>query len=186
MKKQLLILPLLMISLQIFSQEDMNTGIIYGKTHAYSLTAPDGWILDNKSGVKQGLYAVFYKKGSSWQNAETVMYTNTGSLENPAHTSLEQLIKYDMDDFRKQYKDLNISDGENIVIKNNIVAKIKYLSGKSYGNFEAIAYIDAGKNGIMIVMSARTKEGFDSSLSAFETLVKSYFHIADNVTIEKK
>ncbi len=76
MKKQLLVLALLMIILKIFSQEDMQTGIIYGKNFAYSLTSPEGWILDNKSGVKQGLYAVFYKKGLSWQNAETVMYAN--------------------------------------------------------------------------------------------------------------
>jgi hypothetical protein len=172
--------------LQIFAQEDMKTGIIYGDNHAYSLTAPDGWILDNKSGVSQGLYAVFYKKGLSWQTAETVMYTNTASLEESPHKSIDELMKYDLDNFKKQYNDLEIREGSDINLNNNKTAKVKYLSGKSYGNFEAIAYIDANKNGILIIMSSRTKEGFDASLAAFESLVKSYFYIADKVTFEKK
>ncbi len=186
MKRHLMFMACLMVSLQSFTQEDMKTGIIYGNNHAFSLTAPDDWILDNKSGVNQGLYAVFYKKGLSWKNAETVMYANTASLENPPHTTLDELIKYDTDNFKKQYKDLDIRDGNNIELSNNKTAKVRYLSGKSYGNFEAIAYIDAGKNGIMIIMSSRSKEGFDNSLIAFQSLVKSYLYIADKVTIENK
>ena len=44
-----------------------NSGIIYGENHAFTLTAPTGWVLDNTSGAKQGLQAVFYPEGSSWQ-----------------------------------------------------------------------------------------------------------------------
>ena len=60
------------------------------------------------------------------------------------------------------------------------------LSGNTYGNYEAMAYIDAGKTGIMIVMSSRTKEGFDNSLQAFESLVRSYVFVANEVIIEYK
>jgi hypothetical protein len=150
------------------------------------LTAPKGWILDNTSGVNQGLYAVFYKKGKSWKSAEVVMYTNAASLEDSVHRNLDKLIKYDIDNFNNHYSGLKITDEKDIVIKNDLVAKIKYLSGKSYGNYEAMAYIDAGTNAIMIILSSRTQVGFENSLSAFEDLVKSYFKIADKVTIEKK
>lgn len=164
----------------------MKTGIIYGNNHAFNLTAPDGWILDNKSGVNQGLYAVFYRKGDSWENAVTVMYANTASLEDKTHRTLDLLIKYDLDNFKSNYSGIKITDGNDIVIKDNIIAKVKYLSGKSYGNYEAMAYIDAGKTGIMIIMSSRTEDGFDSSLTAFENLVKSYFFMGEKVVIEKK
>ena len=172
--------------LLIFGQNDMKTGIIYGANHAYSLTAPDGWVLDNKSGVNQGLFAVFYKQGESWDKAETIMYTNTASLEDNAHRTLEQLIKYDLDNFKKKYSDIQIVDAKEIVIKGKVVAIVKYLSGKSYRNFEAMAYINAPKTGIMIVMSSRTKKGYDDSLIAFESLVRSYLFMADKVIIEKK
>lgn len=186
MKKLLTLLILLSFRLLIFGQGEMKTGIIYGSNHAYSLTAPDGWVLDNKSGVNQGLYAVFYKQGESWDKAGTVMYTNTASLEVNAQKSIEQLIKYDLDNFKKKYSDIQIVDAKDIVIKENVVAIVKYLSGKSYGNYEAMAYINAGKTGIMIIMSSRTKQGFDNSLSAFENLVKSYLFMADKVIIKKK
>jgi hypothetical protein len=63
-----------------FGQPEMNSGIIYGENHSYSLTAPDGWVLDNESGVNEGYFAVFYKKGESWAKGETVMYINTGAI----------------------------------------------------------------------------------------------------------
>lgn len=184
MKKYLILSLTLLISYTGFGQEDMQTGIIYGYNHAFSLTAPKGWVLDNKSAVKYGIYAVFYKKGESWANAETVMYVNTASFENSAHRTLEELINYDLDNFRKNYSNLEILDGKDIQIKDGISAKVKYLSGESYKNYEAIAYIAAKNTGIMIIMSSRTKDGFDKSLDAFEKLVKSYFYIADKVIID--
>lgn len=169
----------------LFGQEDMNSGIIYGDNHAFSLTAPAGWVLDNESGVGQGLDAVFFKKGESWEKAEIVMYVNTASLEDEAHKTMEQLIKFDIDNFISNYPGITVTDEKDIVIKKNVIARVKYMLGKSYGNFEAIAYIAAGKTGVMIVLSARTKEGFDDSLIAFEKLVKSYFFMTDKVNIKE-
>jgi hypothetical protein len=187
MRKLLLLSTLFFLNSALFGQDaDMRSGIIYGKNHAYSLTAPEGWILDNHSAVNEGLYAVFYKKGESWEKAKTVMYTNTSPFLDTLQNTIDKLIKYDCDNFKKHYKDIKISDGMDIQIKPGISAKVKYLSGESYGNFEAVAYIDAVKTGVMIVLSSRTQEGFTESLTAFESLVKSYFLIADNVEILKE
>lgn len=186
MKILITLIILLSIRLLTFGQDDMRSGIIYGNNYAFSLTAPEGWVLDNKSGVNQGLYAVFYEKGSSWDKATTVMYANTASFRDKEHRNLDKLIQYDMNVFKKNYPDVEFTDCDNIVIKENVIAKVKYLSGKSYSNFEAMAYIDAGKTGVMIVMSSRTKEGFNNSLNAFESLVKSYLFITSEVKIENK
>jgi hypothetical protein len=166
--------------------QDAKTGIIYGKNHAFSLTAPKGWVLDNKSGVSQGLHAVFYEEGQSWKDAVTVMYANTASLENDAHKTLDQLIEYDLNNFKKQYPGIIITDGKDVLIDDKILAKVKYLSGQTYGNYEAMAYINAGKTGVMIIMTSRTKEGFENSLTAFEALIKSYLFMSDKVMIDKK
>ncbi len=185
MKNILALLIFTLASLGLFSQNNMNTGIIYGKNHAFSLTAPEGWVLDNESGVSQGLHAVFYKKGETWADAIAVMYANTASLDDRAYKTLEQLIKYDLKNFKKNYHDIIVTDEKDIVIKDSVIAQVKYLSGKSYGNFEAMAYIDAGKTGIIIVMTSRTKDGFENSLTAFKSLVQSYFFLADNVLFNK-
>ena len=166
------------------AQQGPKTGILYGKDFAYQLTAPDGWVLDNKSGVKQGLHAVFYKEGFTWANAPVVMYANTASLKDKAHNSLEALVKYDSKKFKSSYKDLKITKGDPIKLagKNVIVKK---LAGKSYGNFEAIAYFQEGDLGIMVILSSRTQEGFESSLQGFQKLVQSYKKL-DLKVINKK
>src|SRR6187551_113558 len=129
MKVILTLVFLLLFRLILFGQDDARTGIIYGRNHAFSLTAPKGWVLDNRSGVSQGLHAVFYREGESWEKAITVLYANTASLEDQAHPTLEKLIKYDLDVFKNKYPDIRISEGKDISIKNNVLAKVKYLSG---------------------------------------------------------
>lgn len=186
MRPLLTLIFLLSFRLILVGQDEAKTGIIYGKNHAFSLTAPEGWVLDNKSGVSQGLYAVFYRKGESWAKAETVMYANTASLMNQKHTTLEQLIAYDLYNFKSNYADIVVTEGKEISIKEGVTAIVKYLSGKSYGNYEAMGYIDAGKTGVMIIMTSRTKEGFDNALAAFGDLVKSYFFMTDDVVSDKK
>ena len=169
-----------------FGQEGLNTGILYGENHAFSLTAPDGWVLDNQSGASQGLHAVFYEHGQSWRDATTVMYANTASLEDEAHKTLEELIKYDLDKFKNNYSDIQITGSKDITTKEGVIAKLKYLSGKSYGNYEAIPYIYAGKTGVMIILSSRAKDEFENSLTAFESLAKSYLFMADTVILDNK
>lgn len=182
MKQFLAILYFIFLSQFSFGQDEMGTRIIYGKDHAFSLTAPDGWVFDSKAGVNQGIHAVFYKEGETWADAETVMYVNTSSLDNE---DIGQLIRYDLSNFYKNYSDLKVEDAQPIQIDNKTTAIVKYLSGESYGNYEAIAYIDAGKTGVMIILSSRSKGGFENSLSDFETLVKSYFLLAMEVEYKK-
>lgn len=185
MKKLSILLVFLSLGFTLLGQqEDMNSGIIYGKNFAYTLTAPKGWELDNQSGVSQGIYAVFYRKGGSWANSETVMYANAAPLKGNQKT-VSQLIKNDEDNFKRNHPDIKITTGKDILIKNKVVARVRFFFGKSYGNYEAVAYIDAGTEGVMIVMTSRAKSGFENSLEAFKKLVQSYALISHHVIIEK-
>jgi hypothetical protein len=56
-------------------------GIVYGPKAAFSISAPQGWVLDNESGVNQGLPCVLYPKGESWADARTVMYAKIASTQ---------------------------------------------------------------------------------------------------------
>src|SRR4030088_993829 len=71
---------------------DNNSGIIYGQDHVFVLTAPKGWVLDNKSGVSQGLQAVFYPEGSSWKSGTVVMYANAYHKRNATEETLEKVV----------------------------------------------------------------------------------------------
>src|SRR5881392_4488071 len=64
-----------------FGQENYRGGIVYGPKAAFNISAPEGWVLDNKSGVEQGQPCVLYPKGSSWSDAKTVMYAKIASTQ---------------------------------------------------------------------------------------------------------
>src|SRR5688572_20672435 len=56
------------------TREAFSTGIVYGPKAAFKIKAPEGWVVDNKAGASQGLPCVLYPKGSTWAEADAVMY----------------------------------------------------------------------------------------------------------------
>lgn len=163
--------------------DEMNSGILYGPNFSYTLSAPKGWILDNESGVSQGLSAVFYPKGSSWSKGQTVAYTRV--VKKNDQLTVSDIIIADINDFKSESPALKVEDAKAIDLGKGKTAIIKYFSNDSHGNHEALAYIDEAKSVVMIVLTARAKQDFDSSLGAFQGLVGSYFFITDKVNIQR-
>ena len=190
MSKQLItILALIFLIVSVSAQKKAepdkaeNTGIIYGNNHSYKLTAPKDWLLDNKSGVSQGLHAVFYPQDSSWRDGIAVMYTNVSQKMNKAE-SAKETIERDIANFKKGSPKLKVEDAKSIKLTKDKSATIKYFSNDENGNYEAIAYIDEAKVVVMIVLTSKTKKDFDASLVAFQELVGSYFFLTDKVNKE--
>ncbi len=164
--------------------DTMNSGIIYGDNHAFTLSAPDEWVLDNSSGLKQGLHAVFYPKGSSWEKASAVMYANVCVCKKSNQT-LQDFIEHELKVFREQDRgNVDMVDGKTLTTQDGRKAVVKHLTGDQYGNYESIAYIEESKVFIMIVLSSKSRKDYESSLHPFQELVKSYFFIAENVKIK--
>ncbi len=160
-------------------------GIVYGKDHVFALSAPKGWVLDNTSGVKMGLHAVFYPKGSSWENSAAVMYANTIRKNLDQKETLNQVIEADLDGYKKHSPTVKVADAGQLPTKHEAQkAIVKYFSGDRNGRFEAVAYIDEKKTVIVLVLTAKTKKDFEDALPNFKELVASYFFISDQVTIE--
>ena len=170
---------------KVKQKENFNAGIIYGKGHAFFLTAPKGWVLDNSSGVSQGLHAVFYLEGYSWSNATSVMYANTTLKEIQGDEPVEKVIEGDISRFKANSPNLNVIYAAPLLTRDNKKCIVKYFSGDIHGNYEAVAYIDERKVVVMIVLTSRKKEEFDLSLPAFKELVASYQFFTDDVRIEK-
>src|SRR4051812_6881970 len=71
---------LLAVALAALAEENAG-GLVYGPKAAFKIDAPTGWVLDNEAGTDQGLPCVLYPKGSSWQDAKTIMYAKIASPE---------------------------------------------------------------------------------------------------------
>ncbi len=154
------------------------TGLAYGKDHAYFLTAPPGWILDTESGAVQGVYAVFYPKGSSWDGT-AVMYSNAAGRDGK---SPEAAVEHDLIQMREKSPMLKVADGGTLETKDKKQALVRYLTGDSYGNYEAAGYVVEKNIVANIILTTRNKAAYDKALPAFRSLVGSYRFVSDNPT----
>jgi len=157
-------------------------GLAFGKNHSYLIQAPKGWMLDTESATGQGLFAVFYPKGSSWADGDSVMYTNAAALDG---RTAEEAMDKDADGLRKNSPDIKVTDGGTVATADGKTATIKYFTGDKYGNYEAAAYVPEKLVMVNIVLTARSKKAYEESLQPFKDLVASYQFYSQKVDIKK-
>jgi hypothetical protein len=168
---------------QSSQSSEEGTGIIYGSDHAFMVTAPSGWVIDNKNGVSQGLWAVFYPVGSSWKDSNVVMYINTASKA--GNPTLEGLIAFDLEQQRNESPGIHIISGEPLVLEDGTKVTVNQFSGDRWGNYESVAYIEAPTVWVMIVLTSRNESAYKAALPAFNSLVKTYKFLTTKVGIKK-
>jgi len=157
--------------------DQLRTGILYGDDHVFSLTAPSGWILDNTSGFSQGLHAVFYPTGGSWQNSKVVMYAKGSSKDLAKNQTIQEFMSYDSAQFVAHRKPVRIVDSTPIALADGRTA---YVRRFIYSQNEIIAYIDEPKIVAMIVLTARSSDDCKAAVPQFNELVRSYNYLGDN------
>ncbi len=173
-------LALLIFSLAVAtaSAADDQTGMVYGDNHAFFVTAPPGWVLDNQSGLRNGVHAAFYPQGSSWRDSPAVMYAN--GVGRSSGETLDSFIADDIQTFRGRSPQIQVKEGAPIKTKDGRIALVRYFSGDRSGNHEAVAYIAEKSAIIVLALSARTQDAYQRSLQSFEELVRNYTFISDH------
>jgi hypothetical protein len=153
---------------------EQGTGMLYGPNHAFFVTAPKGWVLDNESGVKQGIHMVFYPVGYTWANSPVIVYGQSVTKDAKMRSvkdQVESTIKMFHEKGSTGYK---ITKETSITFSDGKKASIYYYAGDKWGNFEAAAYFEEKNTINFLVLNARKKPDYDKYLSGFELLVRSY------------
>lgn len=168
----------LSVAFAIAGAAEAQTGIVYGDTHAFLVTAPAGWVLDNRSGLANGVHAGFYPQGSSWRDSPAIMYAN--GVGRSSGETLDSFIADDIETFRGRSPQIQVKEESPIRTKDGRVAVVRYFSGDQSGNYEAVAYIAEKKAIIVLALSARSQDAYQRSLQAFQELVRNYTFISDD------
>jgi hypothetical protein len=164
---------------------EANSGLLYGPDYSFVVKAPKGWVLDNQSGRRQGLDAVFYPEGSTWKESAAVMYVGIGRKQGAGDT-LEAVIARDIADFKKSSPGLKVSDGGALrLARGKEKVAVKYFVAEQQRSYEAVAYVEESKVVVMLVLSAKTEADFKASQPALKELAASYFFLTDSPTIQK-
>ena len=160
------------------SEPNDNGGILSGPGYAFILVAPDGWVLDDRSGRKEGLPAVFYKRGDSWKGAKVVMYANP--VRKAKGQTVESIIAADVSRFRKLNPGIAVEDGTSLPIANDRKLPVKVFRGTEAGDTEIVAYADESTCVVMLVLSG-TEDRVRAARGSFGALVRSYTFITSDV-----
>ena len=155
------------------------SGLVFGTDYSYTVKAPKGWMLDNESAAQQGVHAVFYPKGSHWDDSVVVAYARSRPRTNTVNTA-DEAAEFLIKDFHangspkyagKRIKTIKTSAGKDAVIY--------HFTGDQWSNSEAVAYFVEELTINFVVLTSRDRKTFVRSLAAFEALAKSYVFMGE-------
>ena len=156
------------------AQNNYRGGIVYGPKAAFNISAPEGWVLDNESGLQQGLPCVLYPKGESWADARTVMYAKVASTqyedaENFAAVAIKQMESKHGKPKEKIEKG-NTADGKPFFIN-------EYPATKTYSQWERVAYVQLPKAVAYIVLSSHDEASYRKDTAALREARKTFAYL---------
>lgn len=162
-------------SLSVRSEETYAGGIVYGPKAAFNIGAPADWVLDNKSGVEQGLPCVLYRKGSSWSDAKTVIYAKIAGTEfEDVNAFVAKAIK-EMEEVHGKPKEKIVSgktgDGRDYFIN-------EYPATKKYSQWERVAYVQLPHAVAYIVLSSRDRASYQRDSAALQEALKTFAYLS--------
>lgn len=174
MKKTWVLILALIFTESVWGVSDGGTGTVLVADHSFSFTAPKGWIMDDRSGVSQGLFVVFYPTGQSWRDSPVMAYMRTHAKNDLAAT-IPQLV--DQTIRTHGSPDYRVSFFQGIDLGPDRKAMIYHYSGDRRGSHEAVAYIEEQNTFNCLVLSARDRKDFDDAQDVFAEMVKSYTYV---------
>jgi hypothetical protein len=167
-------LGLLVFSSGALAQDTFPGGIVYGPKAAFNIKAPPEWVLDNRAGAEQGLPCVLYPKGSTWSDANTIMYAKIAGTDYEDVGKFVAMAIKEMEKVHGQPKEKvdsgKTGDGHPYFIN-------EYPATKSYSQWERVAYIQLPKAVAYIVFSARDEAGYRKNFPALNEVLKSFAYM---------
>ncbi len=157
-----------------FRAGDVSGWIVYGPKAAFKVDAPPGWVLDNTVGVEQGLPCVLYPKGSTWADANTIMYAKIAGTDYEDVGKFVAMAIKQMEKVHGKPKEKvdtgKTGDGQPYFIN-------EYPATKSYSQWERVAYIQLPRAVAYIVFSARDEASYRKNFPALNEVLKSFAYM---------
>lgn len=185
-KKLYLLLLIFLLMLDGVNAEEQflfPAGVVYGPKAAFQVSAPEGWILDNKSGMVNNQPCVMYPLGSSWSASPVVIYAKIAGLD---YTNNEDFSTYAVEFFKKDDSNFKYKK----VASGRTPEGFKYFINEyerpSYPLFERVAYIQLPRAVAYVVYSAQTKDIFKKNIDKLIKVLSSFRYREDYIGYNPK
>jgi hypothetical protein len=148
-------------------------GFVLGKSMAYFLEAPKGWVMDAAEGRKYGANAVFHPADKLWPDSKVMIYTISDS-KSKTMNGVADKVRNTVKMFKDEGSPLKVVKKAPIKSVEGRTAQVYYYTGDKRGNVEAGAYYDEKDCVNFFVLTARDQATFDRSIPLFDSIVRSY------------
>jgi hypothetical protein len=142
------------------------------KDGVIQITIPKGWARVGGPGL-----AFFLRKGTDSNTANAWIYISSAPIgPNEEYRSFNAYVDYDVTTFKDKYKAGTVQKEQPLFLaKAKTRARVyTFESGERSNAHERIIYIEEPHRVLILVLSARSFEAFDSSLPAFLDFAASY------------
>ena len=158
----------------MLAEETSPSGTVRGPKAGFSISAPEGWVVDNESGKGQGLPCVLYPKGSSWADAKTGMYAKVAS---PQWEGVNAFVTWAIEGMKathgmpkEKIASGKTKDGHDYFIN-------EYPATKTYSQWERVGYVQLPQGVAYIVLTSRDKASYQKDSGALEKALQTLVYV---------
>ena len=151
--------------------------LVYGDDHVFGVICPNGWVIDDTSGLGQRIRVVLYPKGQSWRTASTVMYVNPIHQNPKARRSLRQIVDQDIAGFRKANPRGSVVEAPSVTSEKGKVALVRTFAPAGGKPTEAVAYYEEDTLVQLLCLNARDAGEFERVFPLFRAFAASYQYV---------
>ena len=164
--------------------------LCYRDTAAFVISPPTGWANDSEVMRALGLCAMFAPLGSTYNDAEAVLYPNMATA---AGKNVEESADFQAEWVRKTFTDkpggenIQVRRGEGFKTEQGLDVAIRlYDHGPPPNEWEAAAYLQHDGQLLMLVLSAREQNLRDAALPQLEEAARKVIRLEMEQDGEKK
>lgn len=133
-----------------------------------------GWHQEPGPSREYGINALA-PDGATFTNAETVMYAKASYRPRvPEFRTLDDLIESDKKEFAVNVPGVAISDATRLLTGDGVELKSVTFFPRGPGNWERVSYGEEGDFYLVFTISARTQNGYEQALPAYEAMIRGY------------
>jgi len=153
-------------------EKKLDSLLVQGEGFIFGVKEPPGWKADTSNAVNARANILFYKPGDSLQTAKALIFVR---VNKKSDEYVEKDLEWDMDQYKKQYPNVQFKDIQVFHPKYKTYSKLFYIKETFY---EYVTYINPGA-GKPVTLSAAmnlqrneaSKEELDAYQKVIETLV---------------
>ncbi len=175
---KLIILALFLVltsaELQFSSTNDFK--IITGDNFKFGINEPSNWTCFTEDAYKYKLNAYFCLRNYKYKSTPVIMYI---TIHGKYNHSINELLKRDMEGFKKSYDDIKFIDFNIGTIQYNYASKIYLMNDK---DTDFLFYIDPGEklNLFTLLVLSGPKKKCEQYTNDFVNLIKSFVWYNDD------